>query len=145
MKSIVALLINLLRLPLFYLLCCAMILIVGVSLSTIGTGILSLWPRVIAGLLVFLLPGCLVYILAPTRENSDLGDIIGHGFAYSMALITILGLITRTLAWSIDTVEFYWYTFALLGLIVVFYKVKPWRSIKLLLPPPPPPPQLTLS
>ena len=138
MKSIVALLINLLRLPLFYLLCCAMILIVGVSLSTIGTGILSLWPRVIAGLLVFLLPGCLVYILAPTRENSDLGDIIGHGFAYSMALITILGLITRTLALSIEIVEVSWYMLTLLGFIVVCFRIKPWLSIKLYLTPPPP-------
>lgn len=114
--------------PIVYLLFSGLTLIAGVSLSVSGAGIFGIWPRVVIGLFVFLLPGCFIYVLAPTRDDWDLIEALGYGFSYSMALITIVGLITRTLALSTGAVETLWYLFALLGCIAAVRKSKPWRG-----------------
>ncbi len=134
MKSMMRSLEYIVRYPPIYLLLSGLILIAGASLSLGGSGIFGIWPRVIIGLLVFLLPGCYLFALAPTRDDWDLIDVIGYGFAYSLALTTILGLIMRTLAWSISTVEFVWFLLAFCGFGAVTFKTKYWRSLKIQLP-----------
>ncbi len=146
MKSMMRSLEFIIRYLPIYLLLSGLILIAGASLSLSGAGIFGIWPRVIIGLLVFLLPGCYLFVLAPPRDDWDLVDVLGYGFAYSMALITILGLIMRTLTWSIDIVEAIWYTLCLLGFTAVMWQTKPWQRIKTcLFTPPPPPPQVLLQ
>ena len=120
--------VNLLRYPRVYLFLSGMILIAGASLSIGGAEILGIWPRIIVGLLVLLLPGCYLFVLFPTREDWDLADVVGYGFSYSLAMITILGLIARTLTLSISALELIWYLLALLGLGAVWFKTESRRG-----------------
>ena len=128
MRSLPGALVRLLRLPRIYLLLSGLTLVAGVGLSIGGASFFGIWPRVIIGLIIFLLPGCFMYVAAPTRDDWDLIDALGYGFTYSMALITVLGLITRTLALSISVVEALWYLCALLGLIAAVIKSRFWRG-----------------
>lgn len=112
------------RLPQLYLYSSAFVLIAGIALSLGDVAFISPWLRIIAGLLVFLLPGAYLFALVPARDSWDLIDVLGYGFAYSVALITLLGLITRTLALSIDAVEFIWYLLALLGLAALLRRTQ---------------------
>ena len=105
-------------------------LIAGLCLSLFGAGVLSLWLRVIIGLLVFLLPGCMLFMLAPPRDDWDLFEALAYGFSWSMALITLLGLILRTLSWSIDTLELVWYGLCLLGFAGLLLKFRRKASIQ---------------
>ena len=73
------------------------------------------WLRVIFSLLVFILPGCFIFALFPARESWDIIDIAGYGFVYSLALITILGFLTRSFSLSIDTVALAWFILASVG------------------------------
>ena len=109
-------------------------LVAGVSLSLSGPGIFGIWPRVIIGLLVLLLPGCYLFVLAPARDDWDLVDVVGYGFAYSMALVTILGLIMRTLTLSISSVALIWYLLALFGFGAVTWKTGYLRGPRIELP-----------
>ena len=63
-----------------------------------------------------------------TREDWDLADVIGYGFSYSLAMITLLGLIARTLALSITTLELIWYLLALFGFGAVWFKTGALRG-----------------
>ena len=108
-------------------LCSGLILAVGIALSLTEIVILSPWLNVIAGLLVFILPGGFLFALFPTRESWDAIEFVGYGFAYSMALITLLGLLTRTLSLSIDQVEFVWYVIALFGYVTVLAR-SDWKA-----------------
>ena len=117
-----------LRYPPVYLLLSGVILIAGVSMSLGVADSVGIWIRVLIGLLVFLLPGCYLFVLFPARDDWDLADALGYGFAYSLALITLLGLITRTLALAISTVEFIWYLLALFGFGAVWFKSGSWRG-----------------
>ncbi len=123
--------INILRQPLFYLACSGLILATGMILSLADTTSVSPWLRIVTGLLVLILPGGYLFVLVPTRKSWDLIDFVGYGFAFSIALITLLGIITRTLSWSIDTVEFIWYALSLLGFAAVFIKTRSLPSLNL--------------
>ncbi len=113
------------RLPRFYVLLSGLIVLAGLAVSLADVTFVSPWLRIIIGLLVFVLPGAYLFALAPARDEWDLIDCIGYGFVFSVALITLLGLITRTLALHIDTVEFVWYMLAIVGLGAVLYRR--WR------------------
>lgn len=119
-----------LRYPPVYLLLSGLILIASVSMSIGVAAFIGTWIRVLIGLLVVLLPGCYLFVLFPARDDWDLADALGYGFAYSLALITLLGLITRTLALSISTVEVIWYLLALFGFGAVLLRTRPWRNFK---------------
>ena len=125
---------SMLTYPAICLLLSGLALIAGVSLSIGGAGIFGIWPRVIIGLLVFLLPGCYLFVLAPTRDDWDLVDVVGYGFTYSMALVTILGLIMRTLTLSISSVALIWYLLALFGFGAVTWKTGYRRGPRIELP-----------
>lgn len=88
------------------------------------------------GLLVFLLPGGLLFVLLPARADWDLIDVAGYGFAFSCALITILGLITRTLALSIEAVAFLWFLLAILGFAAAFFRLRSLPRLALRMAPP---------
>ena len=107
------------------------IILAGISLSLVDVTFVSPWLRITVGLLVFILPGGYLFALAPARDEWDLIDFIGYGFAFSVALITLLGLITRTLALHIDTVEFIWHTLAVVGFAAVFYRRRRSPAINL--------------
>ncbi|MDE2638502.1 MAG: hypothetical protein OXI30_19215, partial [Chloroflexota bacterium] len=72
--------VNLLQYPHLYLLLSGLVLLAGASLSIGGANIFGIWPRVVVGLLVLLLPGCYLFVLFSTREDWDLADVIGYGF-----------------------------------------------------------------
>ncbi len=112
------------RRPRFYLYCSGLIVFAGLAISLGDFSDISPWLRVIVGLLVFILPGGYLFALVPARESWDLIDFAGYGFSFSVALVTLLGLVTRTLSWSIDTVEFVWYGLAILGFVAVSYKLR---------------------
>ncbi|MCY3779759.1 MAG: hypothetical protein OXG78_05575 [Chloroflexi bacterium] len=101
----------------------------GLVLSFTEVSFASPWPRVIIGLLVFTLPGGCLFALVPPRDSWDIIDFVGFGFAFSVALITLLGLITRTLALSIDVIEIIWYLLAILGFAAVLYKSRQFSSV----------------
>ena len=129
MRLMTGALVRLLRFPRIFLLLSGLTLVAGAWLSIGGASFVGIWPRVIIGLIIFVLPGCFMYLAAPTRDDWDLLEALGYGFTYSMALITILGLITRTLALSISVVEALWYLCALLGFIAAVIKSKFWRGL----------------
>ena len=120
---------RIIRLPQTYLYLSGLILAAGIALSLGDFTSVSALARIIVGLLVLLLPGAYLFVLIPARESWDFIDVLGYGFAYSIALITVLGLITRTLALSIDAVEFIWYLLALLGFAAVFFRMRGWPAI----------------
>ncbi len=124
------------RLPRFYVLLSGLIVIAGLTLSLADVAFLSPWLRLIVGLLVFILPGGYLFALIPAREDWDLIDFIVYGFAFSVALITALGLITRTLALHIDMVEFIWHTLAIVGFAAVLYRQRRAPAINFQLRPP---------
>ena len=99
-----------------WLLAAGLLLGAGLALSYAGLPLLSPWLRLIIAMAVFILPGGLLFALMPPRDDWDLIDFAGCGFAYSMAMITLLGLITRSLALTIAAVELIWYALALLAL-----------------------------
>ena len=101
-----------------------MILLAGLALSLADVTFVSPWLRIMVGLLVFVLPGGCLFALIPARDEWDLIDFVGYGFVFSVALITVLGFITRALALHIDTVEFIWHTLAIAGFAAVLYR---WR------------------
>ena len=115
---------RIIRLPQSYLYTSGLILFAGMALSLGDFAFVSPWLRIIVGLLVFLLPGAYLFVLVPVRDSWDLIDVAGYGFAFSVALITLLGLITRTLALSIETVEFIWHVLALLGFAAVLRRTR---------------------
>lgn len=119
------------RLPQLYLGYSGLILLAGIALSLGDFTYVSPWPRIMLGLLVFLLPGAFLFVLFPARDSWDLIDVLGYGFAFSVALITLLGLITRTLALSIDAVELIWYLLALLGLAAVIRRTQSAPQLEL--------------
>ena len=108
------------------LLCSGLALAAGFALSLTDVSIAPPWLHIIISLLVFILPGGYLFALVPVRESWDIIDFVGFGFTYSVALITLLGLITRTFALSIDVIEFIWYLLALFGFAAVLYK---WRRL----------------
>ena len=108
-----------------------LVLIVGAALSLGDASAVSPWLRIIVGLLVFLLPGGYLFGLIPARDSWDLVDVLGYGFAFSMALVTVLGLITRTLALSIDAVELVWYLLALLGFAALYRRIAESNEVTL--------------
>ena len=124
------------RLPQLYLYISGLSLLAGIALSLGDFTSVSPWLRIIVGLLVFLLPGAYLFALVPARDSWDLIDVLGYGFAFSVALITLLGLITRTLALSIDAVEFIWYLLALLGLAAVIRRTQSAPQLELKISPP---------
>ncbi len=99
-------------------------LLAGIALSLGDFAVVSPWLRIIVGLSVFVLPGAYLFVLFPPRESWDLIDAFGYGFVFSVALITLLGLATRTLSWSIDTVESIWYALAIFGFASAFRKFR---------------------
>ena len=119
----------------FYLVCqpgaiiatAGVIIVAGLLLKLSDASALSPWLRVIIGLLIFLTPGSLLFALLPARDSWDLIDLVGYGFAFSIALITALGLITRTLSLSIDHVVAIWFLLALLCLAAVHKRF--WRAL----------------
>ena len=111
------------RLPHLYLGFSGLILLAGIALSLGDFTAVSPWLRLVVGLLAFLLPGAYLFVLIPARESWDIIDVLGYGFAFSVALITLLGLITRTLALSIETVALIWHLLALLGLAAVARRI----------------------
>ena len=113
-----------------------LILLAGLALSLADISFVSPWPRLIVAMLVFILPGACLYALLPGRDDWDLIDAIGYGFAYAMALITLLGIITRTLALSIDQVELAWYLLGLLGIAGLAHRYRGRPGLKLKLHPP---------
>ncbi len=115
--------------PAYLLFCALPVLLAGLALSLGGDSAGSPWLRVMIALLVFMLPGGLLFVLLPARADWDLIDVAGYGFAFSLALITFLGLITRTLALSIDAVLFIWFLLAILGFASAFLRM---RSLPLL-------------
>ncbi len=117
------------RRPEFYIYSSGFVLLAGLALSLGDFTTVSPWLRIGVGLLVFVLPGGYLFVLIPPRDAWDLIDVVGYGFAFSVALVTALGLITRTLALSIDTVACIWYSLALLGFVALMHKVK--RSIEI--------------
>ena len=120
-----------LRLPKLYLYFSGFVLLAGLALSLGDVTSVSPWLRIIVGLLVFLLPGGFLFVLIPVRDSWDLIDVLGYGFAFSVALISLLGLITRTLALSIDTVKFIWLLLALLGFVALAFKIRSTKAISL--------------
>ena len=100
------------------------VLLAGVALAMGDFTAVSPWLRIIVGLLVFLLPGGFLFALVPTRESWDLIDVLGYGFSFSIAIVTVLGLVTRTLVLSIDAVEFIWLLLALLGFAALYRKTR---------------------
>ena len=118
-----------LRISHFLLLCSGLVLVAGIVLSISELSFISPWLRVLVGLIVFVLPGGYLFALVPARDAWDIIDFVGYGFAFSVALITLVGLVTRTLAWSIETVEFVWYLLAILGFVAVLYKARPRHLI----------------
>ncbi len=124
------------RLPQLYVYISGLILLAGIALSLGGLAFVSPWARILLGLLVFLLPGGYLFVLMSARDSWDVIDVLGYGFAFSVALITLLGLITRTLALSIDAVEFIWYLLALLGLAALIGRTQsaPPLALKISIP-----------
>ena len=110
---------RIIRLPQLYLGFSGFVLLAGIALSLGGFTFVSPWLRLSFGLLAFVAPGGYFFVLFPARDSWDLIDVLGYGFGFSVALITLLGLITRTLALSIETVEFIWHLLGLLGLAAV--------------------------
>ena len=108
------------RLPRLYLYFSGLVLLAGLALSLGEFSLVSPWLRIGFGLLVFLLPGSYLFLLVPARDSWDLVDVVGYGFAFSVALITALGLIMRALSLSIDAVEFVWHLLAGLGFAAVY-------------------------
>ncbi len=113
------------------LLISGLIVLAGLALSLAGVVLVSPWLRIIVGLLVFILPGAYLFSLAPARDDWDLIDCIGYGFTFSVALITVLGLFTRTLRLHINTVELIWHALALLGFAAVLWRARGRTAIKL--------------
>ncbi len=125
-----------LRLPRFYVVLGGLLALAGIALSLGDFAFVSPWLRVIVGLLVFILPGGYLFALVPARDDWDIMDVVGYGFAFSIALITLLGLITRTLKLHIDTVEFIWHALAIVGFAAVFCRGRRSLAINLQLRPP---------
>ena len=119
------------RRPEFYIYSSGLVLLAGLSLALGDFTMVSPWLRISVGLLVFVLPGSYLFVLIPPRDEWDLIDVVGYGFAFSVALVTALGLIIRTLALSIDTVAFIWFSLALLGFIALVLKAGPTEEIRL--------------
>lgn len=124
------------RLPRFYLNVSGLILLAGIALALGDFTQVSPWLRISVALVVFLLPGVYLFILIPARDSWDLIDALGYGFAYSIALVTALGFITRTLALSIDAVEIIWFMLALLGFVALILKTRHAEAINLQFSPP---------
>ena len=104
----------------------SMVAFAGIILSLSGATEISPWLRITVGLFVFVLPGGYLFALIPARDDWDVIDFIGFGFAFSVAFITAVGLVTRTFALHINEVEFIWYSLALVGLAAVAYR---WRRL----------------
>ena len=124
------------RNPRVYVLGSGLLIIAGTASALTGIAFVTPWLRVTLALLIFLLPGGFLFALVPTRDSWDLIDFVGYGFAFSIALMTLLGLVTRTLAWSIDIVEFAWYLLAILGFVAVFTKTRRLPLLNLQMRPP---------
>jgi len=101
----------------------ALVLLAGLASSLFALPAGLPWLRLVIGLAVYLLPGSLLFALFPARDDWDLIDLLGYGFAYSTAFITILGLLTRSFAWHIDVVEFIWYALAIAGMAALLAKL----------------------
>ncbi|MYD09450.1 MAG: hypothetical protein F4X02_05325 [Chloroflexi bacterium] len=119
------------RLPQLYLGFSGFVLLAGVALSLGGFTFVSPWLRLAVGLLAFLLPGAYLFVLFPARDSWDLIDVLGYGFAFSVALITLLGLITRAFVLSIETVALIWHLLSLLGLAAVARRIRSAPPINL--------------
>ena len=100
------------------------VLLASAAMSLGAVADWSPWLRVLLALICFMLPGGFIFALVPARRDWDLIDFAGYGFAFSLALMTGLGLLTRTLALSIDAVELIWLLLALLGFCAVGWRLR---------------------
>ncbi len=103
----------------------------GLLLPYADASLETSWTRVLIAWLVFLLPGGCLFACLPAREDWDLIDFIGYGFSFSMALVTLLGFIARTLHLTIDMVELVWHGLAALGLAGMVYRSRTWTGDRL--------------
>ena len=88
--------------------------VVGAALLGIGIFLIQqphseIWVRVGLALMLFVLPGGLLFSFVPLRSPLSLVDFAGYGFAVSLVLISVLGLLARTLHWTFDAIQLIWF------------------------------------
>ena len=89
-----------------------------------------LWMRVLFACVLFVLPGGFIFSLMPVRDSWDAIDFIGYGFAISLVLMGILGLLARTFHWTFGFIEIIWYALTVLSLLTFLFKARN-RSVRL--------------
>ena len=101
-----------------------MVGLLGIASFLIDIAHILLWMRVAFAGVLFVLPGGFIFSLIPVRDSWNIIDFAGYGFAISLVLMGILGLLARTLHWTFDLIEIFWYGLIILGLIAFSLKMK---------------------
>ena len=91
-----------------------------------------LWMRVLFACVLFVLPGGFIFSLMPVRDSWDAIDFVGYGFAISLVLMGVLGLLARTFHWTFGFIEIIWHALTILCLLAFLFKARnrPARLVK---------------
>lgn len=100
------------------------ILTLLMSYLWIGQGLsqlhLSAWISVILSFILVLIPGGTLAISLDGSRSWI--RFFSYGFPISLALIGVIGLIARSLHWTIDLINLIWFSFSILGIIWLFWQ-----------------------
>ena len=102
------------------------ILIFVVGYLWVGNGLsqwqLSEWIKVPLAFIVVLAPGGIIAVKLYGRLSWL--HFIVYGFPTSIAIIGILGLLARTLHWSIEVISFIWFVFFIICVLWLIWTEK---------------------
>lgn len=87
--------------------------------------------RVAIAILLITIPGISLTAYLYPHHPSNILHYLGYGFALSLVLIGIIGLLMRTLGWTINEVRFIWQAIICVSLLAIALKIDDIRAIKL--------------
>lgn len=90
---------------------------------------LQLWLSVALAFTLFVLPGGLLITAAQGWLPLCLPRFVSYGFATSLALISLIGILARSLHWTFDGLLLFWLCLTAASILVFVFKVRRQRII----------------
>ncbi|GEM_PF-4578913 len=95
------------------------------SIQTVATlQFIPMMMRVAIAMIIITIPGISLTAYLSPRPPSNVFHYLGYGFALSLVFIGVIGLLMRTLGWTMREVSVIWQVLTCIGLVAIALKIK---------------------